>query len=188
MNSILDKDGKYIGHYLHLENNKYCARDFTKYYNLSVQDDNFSITLSSVKDLLNMSKYGISNNIYVNDIKTHQTVIKPLNVGMVMVYITSLKELYLLTEEELDNFLEDNNYISDISINYVLGIPIEHKFKNVRIVVSDSLEHAQKIYKRRYNETEEPICIGIEDDRYLYIPTDEQVLVLKMEQDIFIKK
>lgn len=190
MHSLVDKDDKYIGQFLKIQNNNYSARVFTKFYNLTISDKAYNIDVSTVKDLINMSKYHLchDNTVYVNDIKTNNTILRPLNIGYYAVFLSIYKKLYLLTEEEFKSFMKNNNYHEEVTINFILGIENieEEHLSNVKVVLANTLTNAKEIYKSRYNIDETPKFIGIEEDNYIYIPTDKQVISAKLEHDILI--
>lgn len=189
MNSLLNESNEYIGQYIHIKNNEYTVRIFTRLYNLSIGDKNYFIDTKVVKELLDMSKYKVHDaNIYVNDPQNDQTILKPLTLGSYAVYIVPTKKLYLLSKQEFKKFIKNNKYKKEVTINFVLGIEDteNQQFKMLNIIQANSLKNAKYVYKKRYNTDKDPVFIGIEEDKYLYIPTDKQVLISKMEQDILI--
>lgn len=187
MHIILDNNGKYIGEYLRIKNDKYTVKMFTKYYNMFIEDPNFFITPKDVKNLLRMSRYNITdNNIYINDIESGQLIFRSLDIGLNMVWIDKSKKLYLLTEKELHDFINNNTYKSETSINYVFGIADTYKFKNVEVIASNDISNAKNIYKNMYSTEEDPVFIGFQEDNYLYITLDTKSIsaVLDESNDI----
>src|SRR5699024_1688005 len=97
------------------------------------------------------------------------------------VYIDSTTKLYILTKSEFKKFIKDNKYRKETSTNFILAIDNgDEMFKNFRIITTDSLESAKNIFRTRYNT--EPVFIGIEEDNYIYIKTEKDTLVLKIEK------
>lgn len=190
MHSLVNKYRECIGQFIQIENDDYSARVFTKFYNLSMSDKRYNLNINTIKDLINMSKYHLENDntVYVNDLKTNNTILKPLNIGYYAVFISINKKLYLLSEEEFEDFIRENEYHKEITINFILGIENsqEQHFTNVKVVLANTLDNAKEIYKLRYNIEEIPKFIGIEENGYIYIPTDKQVISAKLEQDILI--
>lgn len=190
MHSLVNKYRECIGQFIKIENDDYSARVFTKFYNLSMSDKRYNLNINTIKDLINMSKYHLENDntVYVNDLKTNNTILKPLNIGYYAVFISINKKLYLLSEEEFEDFIRENEYHKEITINFILGIENsqEQHFTNVKVVLANTLDNAKEIYKLRYNIEEIPKFIGIEENGYIYIPTDKQVISAKLEQDILI--
>lgn len=181
MHSLVSKDGKYVGKYLRIKNTKQSIRMFAKIYNLAVQDDRFYLTYNNAKDLLLMNMYNLDNNIYANDVNTDEIIFRPVNFGNYIVYIDSTTKLYILTKSEFKKFIKDNKYRKETSTNFILAIDNgDEMFKNFRIITTDSLESAKNIFRTRYNT--EPVFIGIEEDNYIYIKTEKDTLVLKIEK------
>lgn len=179
MNILVSNDGKYVGKYLHIQNNEQSIRMFAKIYNLAVQDDKFYLSYENAKDLLLMNSYNINNNIYANDVNTDEIIVTPIKFGCYIVFIDSTTKLYILSKSEFKKFIKKNGYKKETSTNFILAISDNDIFKNFRIITTNSLDNAKEIYKNRYNSI--PIFIGIEEDNYIYIPTDTEVLVLKIE-------
>lgn len=189
MNSLLDNNNKYIGQYIKIDYSEHSIRVFTKLYNLSISDKKYHISIDTVRDLVNMNKYlKNDNSIYINDLKTGTTIFRPLKIGYVAFFSNITRKLYLVKEEEFDNFIDDNNYHKEITINFILGIESisDGYFKQVKVILANNLENAKNIYKNIYNIKEEPKFIGIEEDNYVYIPTDKQLISAKLDEDILI--
>lgn len=174
MNSLISKDGKYVGQYLHIKDSDFSVRMFTKFYNLATHDNDFSIDIATTKDLIHTGRYYIdrSNKIYVNNPENDNNILKSLNVGDYMVFIQATNKIYVFNAKEFNEFMVSNKYSKDVSITYVLGIDDGIKFNNMRVIVANNLENAKEIYMDRYN-SEEPICIGIMVDDHLNIITDK---------------
>lgn len=183
MNSLISSDKKYIGQYLCIQDNDFSVRMFAKFYNLSIQNNNFTIDINRARNLIRMNKYKLHNKIYVNDLNSNNDVLKSIKPGSYMVYINDTKKLYILNKEEFDRFIYTNEYIRIKSSNFVLGIDDGLYFKNVKIIVASSLDTAKLIYRERYNIEENPICIGIEEDNRLNIYTDNTLISTAFEPD-----
>ena len=94
--------------------------------------------------------------------------------------MSSTTKLYVLTKSEFKKFVNDHKYRKTTSNNYILAIADGDKFKKFRIVTTNSLENAKEIFKNNHNA--EPVFIGLEEDNYIYINTDKDTLVLKIEK------
>ena len=173
MNSLITKNGDYVGQYLHIKDSDFSVRMFTKFYNLSTQNEAFSIDKTTAKDLIHTGKYyGDKNKIYVNDPDTDKNMLKALHVGDYAVFIQDIKELYIFNKEEFEEFIKTNEYTTDVSVTYVLGIDNGVEFTNMRVILANNLDNAKRIYMDRY-KTSEPICIGIFDRDHLVIYSDK---------------
>lgn len=175
MNTIITNDGEYIGQYLHIQDTEFAIRIFTKFYNLAVRSAEFAIDPSITENLILAGKYcDECNKVYVNDLyNENNSVLKTVKIGSYLIFIQDSCKIYLLDKAEFAKFMDDNNYKSDISTAYILGIDCGVKFNNLRVISGNSLAIAKKIYMDRYNETEEPICIGIMSDGNFNIFTDK---------------
>lgn len=180
MHSLTTKDGQYVGKYLRLKNSERSIRMFAKIYNLAVHDKNFYMSYNDAKDLLLMNKYHMESDIYANNVETDEIIMTPVKFGNYIVYIDSTTKLYVLTKSEFKKFVNDHKYRKTTSNNYILAIADGDKFKNFRIVTTNSLENAKEIFKNNHNA--EPVFIGLEEDNYIYINTDKDTLVLKIEK------
>lgn len=175
MNTITTTDGKYIGLYLHIKDNDFSVKMFTKFYNLATQNNAYSINSDTVRDLIHTRRYGIRetiNQIYVNDPITNTNILKSINVGDYMIFIHDTKKLYILDEDEFNKFINKNDYSKNIATTYIFGINDGVKFKNMHMITSNSFENAKNIYMDRYN-CEEPVCIGIVENNQLTILGDK---------------
>lgn len=174
MNSIIAKDGKYKGLYLHIKDSDFSVKMFTKFYNLATQNDIFAIDSKTAKDLIHTGKYhmGKSSQIYVNDPNSDKNILKSVNIGDYMVFIQESRKLYIFNKNEFKKFMNSNNYTKDIAITYIFGIDNGVEFKNMHIITSNNLDNAKNIYMNRYN-CEEPVCIGIVENDHLNILSDK---------------
>lgn len=174
MNSLINRNGEYVGQYLRIKDNEFSIKMFTKFYNLATHDNNFLINPSTTKDLIHIGKYFIKGNtIYANDLDNEYPVLKSLKIGDYMVFIQDSSKIYILNENEFKTFLYANNYESVNSIIYVLGIDNGVEFDNMRIIAANNLETAKNIYMKRYDLTDEPVCIGIIEKDHLNIISDK---------------
>lgn len=174
MNSLITRDGKYIGQYLHIKDSEFSIRMFTKFYNLATHDNDFLIDPETTKDLIHTGKYSAkSNKIYTNDPYSEYTILKSLKIGDYMVFIQETNKIFILDETEFISFMSTNDYISAESVTYVLGIDNGVEFNNMRVIVGDSLNTAKDIYMKRFNLAEEPICIGVIEKDHLTILSDK---------------
>lgn len=180
MHSLISKNGEYVGKYLRVKNTERSINLFTKIYNLAVENPEFYLTYDDAKDLLLSNTYDLYNNIYANDVKTDEIIFTTVKFGSYVVFIDSTRKLYILSGSEFKKFVRDNKYKKETSNNFILAIDDGDKFKNFRIISTDSLEDAKTIFRLRYNI--EPIFIGMEEDNYIYIKTDTDELVLKIEK------
>lgn len=172
MNSIISTDDKYVGQYLHIKDNEFSFRMFTKFYNLATHDNNFMIDTDTVKDLIYTGKYYEPNKIYVNRPDSEESVLKSLNINDYMVFIQSTNKIYIFNKKEFDRFMNDNEFHSYKSTSFVLGIDNGIEFENLRIIVGNTLETAKEIYMNRY-KCIEPVCIGIMNNDHLEIYSDK---------------
>lgn len=169
MNSLIDKNGKYIGQFLYIRDTDFCIRMFTKFYNLATKDSKLSINLNIARDLIYINKM---NKIYVNNPYTENNSLKSINIGDYMVFIQDTHKIYLLSKDELKDFMDKNEYKRDKSTIFVLGIDNGIGFKNMHIIIANNLETAKNIYMNRFKESE-PICIGIINGENLSIISDK---------------
>lgn len=182
MNTIITSDGKYIGQYLHIQDTKFAIKIFTKFYNLAVQDVKFSIDTDITKDLILAGKYcDECNKVYVNDLyDENNSVLKTVEIGNYLIFIQETSKIYILDKNEFTKFMEDNNYKSDVSIAYVLGMDNDIKFDNMKVITANTLSMAKKIYMDRYNEEKEPICIGIMNNGKFNIFSDKYKITIPL--------
>ena len=172
MNSLITKDGQYVGQYLHIKDSDFSVRMFTKLYNLATQNEAFSIDKSTAKDLIHTGKYYTDKNkIYVNEPGTDRNILKALNVGDYAVFMQEIRKIYIFNKEEFDNFMNENQYETDKSVTYVLGVDNGVEFKNMRVILANNLDNAKNIYMNRYKMSE-PVCIGIFNNDHLVIYSD----------------
>lgn len=172
MNSLISDNGKYVGQYLHIRDSEFAIRMFAKFYNLANHNNNFLIDLNISKDLIHTARY-YKNKIYVNKPGSDELELKSPMVGGYMVFIQETEKVYIFNKDEFNKFMTENKYHEDVSIIYVLGIDNGVEFKNMRAIAANKLETAKYIYMNRYNETEDPICIGIMNKDHLEILTDK---------------
>lgn len=188
MHSLISKKGECVGHYLQIENTPYCIKMFTNIYNSVIGDSKFFIDSNIARDIILMSKYNINNNIYANDPTTDDIILKSVNVGDYIVYMIKSTKLYIFNDKELEDFIKKYNYEKEPSTNYILAEQKNDIFINPSIIYANNIHNAKKIYKEKYNA--EPTFLAIEDNHYLYIPTDKDVLVTKIieNEDILNQK
>lgn len=181
MNSIIDKNGKYIGLCFHIKDTDFFIRNFTKFYNLSTHNNLYSIDLNTGRNLIHNRKYNIiKNQIYVNDPVNDKGILKSINVGDYMVFINITNKLYLFNKKEFNNFMCDNNYTKEDAITYLFGIDDGINFKHMHLITSNSYENAKKIYFNRYQT--EPVCIGIIEDSKLNIISDKKIYIVPIDR------
>ena len=173
MNSLIAKDGRYVGQYLHIKDSDFSIRMFTKFYNLATQEYSVGIDNETAKDLIHTSRYCTkTNKIYVNNANGIGYTLKSVNVGDFMVFIQETRKLFIFNQVEFMEYMEDNGYDSDISVTYILGVDNGVQFDNMRVIVANTLQNAKSIYMKRYN-TVEPVCIGTIEDGHLLIISDK---------------
>lgn len=175
MNSIITNDGKYIGLYLHIKDNGFSVKMFTKFYKLATQNNPYSIDPDTIKRLIHSRKYKLSNKIsqiYVNDPTSDNNILKSINIDDYMIFIHETNKLYIFDKNEFMTFMNINKYNTDIAITYIFGIDNDVEFKNMHIITANSLENAKNIYMNRY-QCDEPICIGIVENDHLVILSDK---------------
>lgn len=186
MNSLISNDGEYIGQYLHIKDTEFSIRMFTKFYNLSIQNNNFYIDIDMTRDLIHMDKYNMYNKIYVNDpYDDNNNILKPLTIGSYMVFIQKTKKLYLFTKPEFKKFIKENKYKKSESTNFVIGIDNGIRFENVRIISANSLNIALEIYKQMYNNIDNPICIGTAKDNVLNLFINNDLISSTFDYNTF---
>lgn len=183
MHSLISKDGEYIGQYLHLKNNEYCIQRFTKFYNITMGETKYFIKPKTVKDLLIMSKYNLQHNVYANDPETDEIILKPLKINSYIVYISKSNKLYIFTKSEFKKYINNNKYKLATSTNFILALQEDNIFKNIKSITTNNIDSAKKIYMKKYSNNIEPVVIGIEEDKYLYIPTDNGIIVSKIVEN-----
>lgn len=174
MNSLLDKDGKQAGLYLHIKDSEFSVKMFTKFYNLATQNHVLGIDSKTAKDLIHTGKYhkGKSNQIYVDDPNSDKNILKSINTGDYMVFMHGIKKLYIFNKVEFKKFMLNNEYTRDKAITYILGIDNGVEFKNMHMITANTLNNAKHIYTTRY-KCEEPICLGIVENDHLNILSDK---------------
>lgn len=174
MNSIVTNEGKCIGLYLHIKDSEFAIKMFTKFYNLSLSNKNYKITVDTAKDLIHVNRYKISksNQIYVNDPENGNDILKSINVGDFMVFVHETRHIYVFNKSEFKRFMNENGYIKDIATTYILGIDNDIKFDNMHMITADNLENAKTIYMNRY-ECDSPVCIGVVENDHLNIFSDK---------------
>lgn len=174
MNSIITNDGKCAGLYLHIKDSEFAIKMFTKFYNLSLSNKEYKITVDTAKDLIHVNRYNISksNQIYVNDPETGHNILKSVNVGDYMIFVHETRHIYVFNKSEFKAFMNNNNYTKDLAVTYILGIDSGIEFKNMHMITANSLENAIDIYMVRYF-CERPVCIGIVEDDHLNIFSDK---------------
>lgn len=172
MHSIMSKDNKYVGQYLHIRDNEFSFRMFTKFYNLATNDNNFVIDIETAKDLIHTGKYYEPNKIYVNKPDSDESILKNINIDDYMVFIQYSNKIYIFNKEEFEKFMDNNEFHKDKSISFVLGMDNGIEFENMKIIVGNTLETAKQIYMNRY-KCGEPVCIGIMNNDHLELYTDK---------------
>lgn len=185
MHSIIDKNNKCVGQYIFIKDDKYSTRIFTRYYNMCINQIS-PITKDVVRDLVKMEKYKLENTIHIYDLNTDEIVLKHLVVGDVMIYLNKNNKLYLASEDELNKFLESNEYSSRLSIIYIIGIPNSGKFENVRPVSSNTVENAKQIYRGRYEPDKDPVVIGVKNAGHLFISLNDHILESEIDEENII--
>ena len=172
MHSIMSKDNKYVGQYLHIRDNEFSFRMFAKFYNLATNDNNFIIDTETARALIHTGKYYEPNKIYVNKPDSDESVLKNVNIDDYMVFIQYTNKIYIFNKKEFEQFMEKNEFHKDISTSFVLGIDNNIEFDNMKIIVGNTLETAKQIYMNRY-KCGEPVCIGIMNNDHLELYTDK---------------
>ena len=174
MNSLINKDGKQAGLYLHIKDSEFAAKMFTKFYNLAAQNHELSIDSDTAKDLIHGGKYhkGKTNQIYVDDPNSDSNILKSINTGDYMVFLHGIKKLYIFNKVEFKTFVLHNEYDKAKAITYILGIDDGIEFKNMHMITANTLENAKYIYTNRY-KCETPICIGVVENDHLHIMSDK---------------
>lgn len=183
MNSIITNDGKYIGLYLHIKDNGFSVKMFTKFYNLATQNNSYSIDSDIVKGLIHSRKYKLSNKInqiYVNDPNSDNNILKSINIDDYMVFIHETNKLYVFNKDEFIAFMNINKYNTDKAITYIFGIDNGIEFDNMHIITANCFDNAKNIYINRYKCNDEPVCIGIIENDHLIILTDKHKFSLPM--------
>lgn len=180
MNSIIDKDGKYIGLYFHIKDTDFFIRNFTKFYNIATHDNLYSIDLNTGEYLIHNGKY-INGKIYVNDPNNNnKDILKSINIGDYMVFINKTNKLYLFNKKEFKKFMNAHNYKKEIANTYLFGIDDDIKFKHLHLITSNSFENAKEIYFNRYKI--EPVCIGTIENSKLSIISDKKIYTVPIDK------
>lgn len=189
MYSIKNNEEKCIGQYIYIRNNKYSIKVLTKFYNLFINHikDAFPISEHTIRDLIKMNKYNLENTIRVYDLSTNTITLKELKIGHVAIYLHNEDKMYIVSEDELHDFLETNNYTSELSMTYIIGIQDEYKFKKVRPILASNVNNAKEIYKEKFNINEEPVCIGVKEYGILYINLNGYLVEADIDEEAICK-
>lgn len=189
MYSIKNKEKKCIGQYIYIRNTKYSIKVLTRFYNLFINHikNGFPISEHTIGDLIKMSRYNLQSTIRAYDLSSNSIDLKHLKIGNVAIYLHEGDKLYIVSENELKDFLQTNNYTSELSMTYIIGIQDEYKFKNVIPILASSVNDAKEIYKNKLNSNETPICIGIKEYGILYINLNGHLLEADIDEEMIIK-
>lgn len=179
---------KCIGQYIYIRDNNYCVKVFTKFYNEFIKNikNEVSISEHTGRDLIKMSKYKLENTIRVYDLYTDEIILKHLEIGSIAIYLHDKDRFYIVSQKELEDFLKENNYTSELSMTYIIGTQDQYKFRNVVPILASSVVDALQIYKEKFNE-ENPICIGVKEYGILYINLNNHILSIDIDEKTIMK-